>query len=126
DVRRGLSLLLQTGFLSRAAPRPAAPVFHDVDEAPTEATLAFEHPLLRQAAEQVLRPESRAALHGFLAEAIEEVLGSGARAVASSLARHHRLAGNRPAALKHMVIAARRAVRLDDRPGALRLVREGL
>lgn len=126
EITQALALLLQTGFLQRSLPRPAAPVFPDEQQRPEEALLVFEHPLLRAAAEGALDEVERSSAHEVVAEALEELLPSGARAIAPMLARHHRLGGNRAAAVQHLKVAVRRAVRLDDRPGAITMAKEGL
>jgi tetratricopeptide (TPR) repeat protein len=124
-VADAVKLLTATGFLAPSRPRPGAPVFgDDAVVADDDELLAFEHPLLRAAAEQALSADEAAAVHGTVALALEALLEP--RAIAPTLARHHRMAERRRAALEHLVVAARRARRLDDRAGALAMAREGL
>lgn len=132
DVLQAVRLLTETGFLARSQRRPGAPVFVDdgVDDgagapaAADDALLVFEHPLLRAAAEQALHDDEALAVHGVVADALEALLDT--NAVAPTLARHHKIAGRRRQAVQHLVVAVRRARRLDDRQGALTMAREGL
>ncbi len=130
EVARAVRQLTETGFLARSQRRPGAPVFDDDDEgagvAPMadDAFLVFEHPLLRAAAELALPADEAVAVHGVVADALEALLDT--RAVAPMLARHHKMAGRRRQALAHLVIAVRRARRLDDRQGAITMAKEAL
>lgn len=127
DVLRAVRLLTETGFLARSQRRPGAPVFVDDDDAgghEADALLVFEHPLLRAAAEQALHDDEAIAVHGVVADALEALLDT--HAIAPTLARHHKIAGRRRQAVQHLVVAVRRARRLDDRHGATAMAREGL
>lgn len=126
DIAAALSQLLQTSFLVQSGHRPAAPAFRERGQATSEAFVVFEHPLLRGAAERSVPEEERPRLHGLAAEAHVALLGAGTYAVAAKLARHHKLAGNRKEALEHLLIAVRRAVRLDNRAGAMAMAKDGL
>jgi tetratricopeptide (TPR) repeat protein len=127
EVARHIGFLVDAGFLVRTSPRPGAPVFPDaVDAERDERPIVFEHPLLRAAAEAGIADDERARLHGIVADALEAVVPSGSHALSAALARHHRLAGRVHDALERLEIAARRSARLDDRPGALALAREGI
>ncbi|MDP2342983.1 MAG: AAA family ATPase [Deltaproteobacteria bacterium] len=132
EVARAVRQLSETGFLARSQRRPGAPVFPDdhvdaegkpLTEA-DDALLAFEHPLLRAAAEQALAADEAVAVHGVVADALEALLDT--RAVAPMLARHHKMAGRRRQAVSHLVTAVRRARRLDDRQGAITMANEAL
>jgi predicted ATPase len=123
-VSRGLAFLVDTGFLVRTQSRPGAPLFPDAFD--DERPLAFEHPLLRRAAEGTAPPGEKKQLHGIAAEALEAVMPAGIQALAPTLARHHRLAGRREEALERLTVAARRSARLDDRQGAVAFAREGI
>jgi tetratricopeptide (TPR) repeat protein len=126
EIGRALNLLLETGFLVRSANKPAAPVFVDDKGSQEDPLLAFEHPLLRQVIERVLPADELAHVHGLAAEALLALLPSGTRAIAVQLARHLRVAGERTRALHHLALAVRRAVRLNNRSGAITMAKEGL
>lgn len=122
-ARRGLVLLLETGFLVQSR-RSAHPTAREDDEG--ETTLSFSHPVLRPVAAEVLDEGEQRRAQLLAAEALERFLTAGSHAVAAQLARHLRLGGESAAAVRPLTIAVRRAVRLDDRAGALSLAREGL
>ncbi len=124
DIQRAVRLLTETGFLARSQRRPGAPVFVDDDAAGDDALLVFEHPLLRAAAATALHVDEANAVHGVVADTLEALYHT--PALAPALARHHRLADRRRLALKHLEVAVRRARRLDDRPGAITMAKEGL
>ena len=123
DVAQAVQLLVETGFLARSQRRPGAPIFADSD-AKDDELLVFEHPLLRLAAEQALSEDEAKAVHGVVADALEALLDTSA--IAPRLARHHKLAERRRRALEYLVVAVRRARRLDDRQGAMTMANEGL
>jgi len=123
EVQQAVQLLAETGFLARSQRRPGAPVFVDDDDT-DDALLVFEHPLLRSAAEQALSDDEAKAIHGVVADALEALMDT--RAVAPRLARHHKLAERRRRAVEHLVVAVRRARRLDDRQGAITMANEAL
>ena len=122
EVQQAVRLLTETGFLARSQRRAGAPVFIDDDN--NDALLVFEHPLLRAAAEQALSDDEAKAVHGVVADALEALMDT--RAVAPQLARHHKLAERRRRAVEHLVVAVRRARRLDDRQGAITMANEAL
>jgi len=126
EIGRALNLLLETGFLVRSAKRPAAPVFVADQESQEDPVLAFEHPLLRTVVEKELHGPELAHVHSLAAEALLALLPSGTRAIAAELARHFRVAGERSRALQHLSLAVRRAVRLNNRSGAITMAKEGL
>jgi tetratricopeptide (TPR) repeat protein len=123
EVEQAVRLLTETGFLARSLPRPGAPIFVD-DERNDDALLAFEHPLLRAAAEQALSEDESRAVHGVVADALEALMDTAA--IAPRLARHHKRAERRRQAVRHLVVAVRRARRLDDRQGAVAMATEAL
>ncbi len=125
-IARALNLLLQTGFLVRSGRRPGAPVFYDAADRQADPMLAFEHPVLRAAAEASTPHDDRPLIHALAAEATETLLPSGTRAVAAALARHLRLAGEREGAITYLTLATRRAVRLNNTAGATSMAEEGL
>jgi len=123
EVRQAVRLLTETGFLARSQRRPGAPLF--IDEAVADDTLlVFEHPLLRAAAEQALSDDEARAVLAVVADALEALHDT--RAVAARLARHHKLAERRRRAVEHLVVAIRRARRLDDRQSAVTMATEAL
>ena len=133
EVQRAVRLLSETGFLARSQRRPGAPVFVDDEDnsgavarggGNSDALLVFEHPLLRQAAEQALNDDEAIAVHGVVADALEALFDTGA--VAPTLARHHKIAERRRQAVQHLLVAVRRARRLDDREGAITMAKEAL
>ncbi len=123
EVGQAVRLLTETGFLARSQPRPGAPIFVD-DDSHDDALLAFEHPLLRAAAEQALSEDESRAVHGVVADALEALMDTAA--IAPRLARHHKRAERRRQAVRHLVVAVRRARRLDDRQGAVAMATEAL
>ncbi len=123
EVSQAVRLLTETGFLARSQPRPGAPIFVD-DDSQDDALLAFEHPLLRAAAEQALSEDESRAVHGVVADALEALMDTAA--IAPRLARHHKRAERRRQAVRHLVVAVRRARRLDDRQGAVAMATEAL
>ena len=124
EVHQAVRLLTETGFLARSQRRPGAPIFVDDDDRSDDALLAFEHPLLRAAAEQALSDDETKAVHGVVADALEALMETAA--IAPRLARHHKLAERRRQAVHHLVVAVRRARRLDDRQGATTMIAEAL
>ena len=123
EVHQAVRLLTETGFLARSQRRPGAPIFVD-DDGSDDSLLAFEHPLLRAAAEQALSDDESKAVHGVVADALEALMDTAA--IAPRLARHHKLAERRRQAVHHLVVAVRRARRLDDRQGAVTMATEAL
>ena len=126
EVNQAVRLLTETGFLARSQRRPGAPIFVDDsdNDGSDDSLLAFEHPLLRAAAEQALSDDENKAVHGVVADALEALMDTAA--IAPRLARHHKLAERRRQAVHHLVVAVRRARRLDDRQGAVSMANEAL
>lgn len=125
EIARALHLLIETGFLVKSGRRPAAPVFDDDGVEHEDPLLCFEHPLLRTVVERSLDEAELRRVHALAAEALLALLPSGTRAIAVQLARHFRVAGERARALSHLALAVRRAVRLNNRSGAITMAKEG-
>ena len=121
DVRRAVSLLSQTGFLTSFKAKPGAPAFKNLTN--EDVRIAFEHPRLREVALSLLDDTERQAAESAVAYALEQ---KDCAALSQKIAEHHERAEQQKRSLVYLARATKQSLRLGDAQNALALIDKAL